>query len=55
LHVVYVHPGVVAKAILMDQELDAHSLTGIGRHVHILLDVDLAVKTLMEDCLQDVA
>lgn len=37
----------------MHQELDAHSLTGIGRHIHRLVNPLLRVVTLMEDRLQD--
>ena len=39
----------------MHQELDAHRLPRVRRHVHRLVDVDLVVSTLMEDRLQNVA
>src|SRR6266566_55646 len=37
----------------MHQELDAHRLPRVRRHVHLLVDPGVAVKTLMEDRLQD--
>ena len=37
----------------MDQKFDAHSLAGVRRHVHGLIDPCLRIKTLMEDRLQD--
>jgi hypothetical protein len=39
----------------MHEELDAHRLPGIRRHVHILLNPRLPIETLMEDRLQDSA
>jgi hypothetical protein len=35
------------------QELDAHSLSRIRRHVHLLVDPRVPIFTLMEDRLQD--
>jgi hypothetical protein len=52
-HIVHIHSGVIAEAILVHQELDAHRLPRIGRHVHCLVDPRLRVVTLMEDGLQD--
>src|SRR5438132_474136 len=52
-HIVHVHPGEVAEAIFMYQELDAHGLPRIRRHVHRLLGPGLRISTLMEDRLED--
>ncbi len=39
----------------MHQELDAHGLPGIRRHVHRLVDPRLPIQALMEDRLQNAA
>ncbi len=36
----------------MHQQFDAHSLAGVWRHVHRLVDPRLGIKALMEDRLQ---
>lgn len=36
----------------MHQKLDAHSLTGVLRHVYSLINPRLSIKTLMENRLQ---
>jgi hypothetical protein len=38
----------------MHQELDAHRLPRVGRHVHRLVDPRLPIQILMEDGLQNV-
>jgi hypothetical protein len=39
----------------MHQELDAHGLPSIRRHVHLFVDPILRIVTLVEDRFQDVA
>ncbi len=39
----------------MYEELDAHSLAGVWRHVHDLVDPRLGIKQLVEDRLQNIA
>src|SRR6266403_2372869 len=48
-HIVHIHASVVAEAILMHQELDAHGLPRIRRHVECLVGADRVVETLMDD------
>ena len=55
LHVVHKHSGEIPDIIQMHQELDAHGLPGIWRHVHTLVDPGFRVVALVEDGLQDVA
>src|SRR5205807_5222048 len=47
------HSGEVAEVIQMHQELDAHGLPCIRRHVHIRVEPRVPIQTLMEDRLQD--
>jgi hypothetical protein len=55
LHVIYIHAGVIAEAILVHQELDTHGLPSKGRHVDRLEEPSVAGVTQVEDGLQDSA
>jgi len=53
-NVIHIHSCEITKAILVHEELNAHGLTRIWRHIHRLID-PLSAIAQMEDRLQDVA